>query len=200
MAIEDLHCVRVGNELAVIWSWGRNEKQARIKVTQLLTGEEVEDREISRAAYCFALASPRHGPVVKVPAVPLKIEVSDSESSQSMELSDVHYTVNWRLIRHNVYQTGKWLRQVLARTETKLQVRFPKGVWLSEDLFCYVLVRPGRKRSFDDPIGFFPSLKPGDNEYSVIVPSGRELELCCSPGNEAAAQLFDFKRLPDKFE
>lgn len=201
MAIADLHCVREGNELAVLWSWGQTETSATIKVTHLLNGEAIEEREISRVAYRFALSSPRHGPVVRVPEVPLKVEVSDADSTQSLELSDVHYVVNWRLVRRSASRPKRmlWL-SAPSETETRLQVRFPPDIPFAVNQFCYVLVRQGARKRADDPIGFFPSLQAGVNEYGVMIPPGRELELSCSPDQKDIAPFFRFTRLPDQLD
>jgi len=198
MAISNLRCTRDGTTLTVIWSWDLDQGGAKITVTRLLDGAELACKTVGQALYRSAISGPRHGPVLEVPAVPVRVQVEDGENSQSLELLDVRYTVEWRLARRNVYSPKRMFRPPeLLHTDTFLQLRFPCEGEVPEDLFYYALTGPGGKRSDRDPVGYLPSLRPGNNEYGVILPPGRSLVLCCNTRREEISRLFDFRRLPD---
>ena len=199
MAIKNLRCIREGDSIAVVWVWdmGR-EEQACITVTRLLDGEEVAAMKVGQALYQQAVNTPRHGPLLKAPQVPLRVTVGDSDNEASYELIDKQYTVEWRLNRQNVYRRRGFLGgQALVRTDVCLQLKFPYEGQVPDDLFYYILISPGEQAERTAPDGYLPELHYGINEYGVIPPVGKTIQLCCKPKHQAAVRLFNFKRLPD---
>ena len=199
MAIKSLRCTRENDSIAVIWVWDMDQECAQITVTRLLDGQEVASKKVEQVLYQQAVDSPRHGPVLKVPPVPLRVTVRDGDNEESYDLIDKHYTVGWRLRKHNVYQRkGLFGGQKLDRTDVWLQLKFPYEGQVPGDLFYYVLTRPGEQPQKTVPAGYLPELHSGLNEYGVIPPVGRTIQLCCNPNHQEVSRLFDFKRLPDE--
>lgn len=197
MAVKNLSCTREGDSIAVTWSWDVDQGAAQITVSRLLDGEEVARKNVSQSLYEQAINSPRHGPVVKVPPVPLRVSVRDGDNEQSMDLIDKHYTVDWRLRRLNVYKRG-FFGQTLLRTNVRLQLRFPYEGQVPNDLFYYVLTPPGGRPQKSDLIGYLPELRPGINEYGVLDLGGQAIQLCCNPSRQEVSRLFNFRRLADE--
>jgi len=193
MAIHDLHCVRDGGTLAVVWSWDRDGGTAEITVTRLLDGVRLAGRSVGPTAYRAALSSSRHGPVLEVPAVPVRVEVRDEDGAQSVELLEGRYRVEWRLVRRHIYRPKRvFSPRKLLETRTALLLSFPCREEVPGDLFYYVLsgsARGGR--------GYLPSVRPGRNEYGVALPPGAGLTLCCDPDKKELSRLFDLRHLPD---
>lgn len=197
MAIRNLRCTREDNSISVVWVWDTGQEQAWITVTRLLDGEEVVSKKIEQVFYQQAINSPRHGPVLKVPPVPLRITVKDGDNEESFDLIDRHYTIDWRLKKQHVYQKKLFGKQELDRTDVWLQLKFPYEGQVPDDLFYYVLTGPDGRPKKATPDGYLPELHPGLNEYGVILPVGRTIHLCCNPNRQEVSRLFDFKRLPD---
>lgn len=199
MAIINLRCMREDDSIAVVWVWDmRQEEQACITVTRLLDGEEVATMKVGQALYQQAVNTPRHGPLLKVPQVPLRVTVRDSDNEDYYELIDRQYTVEWRLNRQNVYRRRGILGgQTLVRTDVTLQMKFPYEGQVPDDLFCYILIGPGEQAERTVPDGYLPELHYGKNEYGVISPEGKTIRLCCNPKHQEAFRLFNFKCLPD---
>lgn len=197
MAVSNLRCTREGDSIAVTWAWDINQTSAHITVTRLLDGKEVVCRDVDQFLYQQAINSPRHGPTLKVPPVPLRVSVKDSDNEETFDLSDMLYHVEWRLKKQNVYAKKGLFGRKLVRTDISLQLRFPYESQVPNDLFCYVLTAPGSKPQKGDPIGYLPVLRPGINEYGVIASSGQAIQLCCNPSIHGITRLFDFKRQPD---
>lgn len=199
MAIKNLRCTREGDSIAVVWGWDANQEHAWITVNRLLDGEEVASKQVDQIFYRQAVNSPRHGPMLKVPPVPLRVTVRDGENEAVFELIDKHYTVDWRIRRENIYRRkGLFGGQKLERTDVWLQLHFPYEGQVPNDLFYYVLTAPGERPQNGAPAGYLPELRPGGNRYGVIVPAGREIQLCCNPERQEVSRLFDFRRLPDE--
>lgn len=198
MAIKNLRCIREGDSIAVVWVWDTGQEQAWITVSRLLDGEEVARRKVDQAVYRQAVNSPRHGPTVKVPPVPLRVTVKDGDNEESFDLIDKHYTVDWRFRKENIYQKKRLFGvQRLDRTDVWLQLCFPYEGQVPNDLFYYVLTGPGEQPQNAEPAGYFPELRPGRNEYGVIMPMGRTIQLCCNPNHREVSRLFNFRRQPD---
>lgn len=198
MAIRNLRCTRDSDSITVIWGWDTGQEYAWITVVRLLDGEEVASKKIEQVVYQQAINGPRHGPVLKAPPVPLRITVKDGDNEESFDLIDKHYTVEWRLKKQNIYQRkGFFGGQKLIRTDVWLQLKFPYEGQVPGDLFYYVLTGPGEQPKKAAPDGYLPELRPGFNEYGVIPPVGRTIQLCCNPNCQEVSRLFDFKRLPD---
>lgn len=198
MAIRNLRCTREGDSIAVVWVWDTDQEHAWITVTRLLDGEEVAHKKVDQVSYRQAVNGPRHGPTLKVPSVPLRVTVRDDENEAVFELIDKHYTVNWRIKRESIYRRkGFFGGQQLDRTDVWLQMNFPYEGQVPNDLFYYVLTGPGERPQKGVPMGYFPELRPGDNWYGVIVPAGRDIQLCCNPEHQEVSRLFDFRKLPD---
>lgn len=197
MAIKNLSCTREGDSIAVIWTWDVNQGVAKIVVTRLLDGVEVARKNVSQALYEQAINTPRHGPTLKVPPVPLRVSVEDGEGIQSTDLVDKHYTVDWRIQRQNIYRRG-FFTQTLVGTSQRLQLRFPYEGQVPGDLFYYVLTPPGGRPQRGSPVGYLPELHPGLNEYGVLDLGGQEIQLCCNPRMEEVSRLFHFRRLADE--
>lgn len=199
MAIRNLQCSREGDSIAVVWVWGAGQESASITVTRLLDGEKVASLKVEQGFYQQAINGPRHGPVLRVPPVPLRISVKDGDGEESFELVDKNYTVGWRLKKQNIYQrVGFFGRQELVRTDVCLQLRFPYEGQVPADLFCYVLAPPGERNIEALPRGYLPELHPGLNEYGVIPAAGRMIQLCCNPERREVSRLFALKRMPDE--
>lgn len=197
MAVTNLSCIREGDSIAVIWSWDVDQGVAQIVVSRLLDGEEVARKNVNQVLYEQAINSPRHGPTVRVPPVPLRITVKDGDNEQSIDLVDKHYTVDWRIRRQNIYKRS-FFGQTLLRTNVHLQLRFPYEGQAPNDLFYYVLTAPGAKPKEGDPIGYLPELHPGLNEYGVLDLGGRTIQMCCNPSKQEVSRLFNFRRMPDE--
>lgn len=199
MAIKNLRCTREDDSIAVVWAWDMDQEHAWITVARLLDGKEVASKKVEQFLYQQAVNGPRHGPVLKVPPVPLRVTVKDGDNEESFNLIDKHYTVFWRFRKQNVYQrTGFFGGQKLDRTDIWLQLKFPYEGQVPSDLFYYVLTVPGEQPKTTIPDGYLPELHPGLNEYGVIPPVGRTIQLCCNPNRQEVSRLFDFKRLPDE--
>lgn len=199
MAIKNLRCIREDDGVAVIWAWDMDQKYAVITVARLLDGEEVASKKVEQALYQQAINGPRQGPVLKAPAVPLRVTVRDGDNEESFDLIDKHYTVEWRLRKKTIYQRkGFFGAQKPERTDIWLLLEFPYAGQVPSDLFYYVLIGPGERPQNAAPAGYLPDLRPGHNEYGVIPPVGRMIELCCNPGRQQVSRLFDFKRMPDE--
>lgn len=197
MAVKNLSCTREGDSIAVIWTWDVNQGVAQIAVSRLLDGVEVARKNVSQSLYEQAINSPRHGPTLRVPPVPLRISVRDDEDEQSIDLVDKHYTVDWRMVRQNTYRRG-FFGQTLVGTSQRMQLRFPYEGQVPNDLFYYVLVPPGGRPQRGSPVGYLPELHPGVNEYGVLDLGGQEIQMCCNPGMEEVSRLFHFRRLADE--
>lgn len=198
MAIRNLRCMREGDSITVVWGWDMDQECAWISVTRLLDGEEVASKKVEQVLYQQAIHGPRHGPFLKVPPVPLHVTVRDGDNEESFDLVDKHYTVKWRLKKQEVYQRkGFFGGQKLERIDTWLELLFPYETPVPGDLFYYVLVGPGERPQDAAPAGYLPELRPGSNEYGVILPVGRRIELCCNPNRQQVSRLFDFKRESD---
>lgn len=194
MAIRDLHCVRDGTTVTVIWSWDKDEGTARITVTRLLDGVEVVSRSVGQALYQSALNSSRHGPSVEVPVVPVRVEVRDDEDAQSVELLEGRYLVEWQLVTRSVYGPKRLFRkQELLGREVILRLWSPCREEVPGDLFYYVVNAPG----WSGGKGYLPSLRPGPNEYGVILRPGAGITLCCDSNREGLSRLFSLRRKPD---
>lgn len=194
MAISDLHCVLREEGVAVIWSWDSTPSEATITVTRLLDDAVLAKKTVGHMFYNDARLSPSHGPVLAVPAVPLRVTVADEDGSQSVEVIQNRYVVEWRFAVKRIYKKRLFRSPVLLSEERALKLRFPCEGTVPSDLFYYALVKPGHGVEPDDPIGYLPALESGMNTYGMLEFGGRQLVLCCNPRHEKISRLFDFKQ------